>query len=336
MESINVKVIDEDSHADEEDQPDILPTVIDNQADKTDIEQTVNPPVNDIGHLDEGMTTRKKDTVDYRKMIGLHGETCFIFKEEPKDVKAFMLDKLLCSMNTESMLYRPDLLDILKKKEIVDYDDPNSGHDDQIHPDISAIGAKDNVHVPPIVDDTGKTRNPSSDNIEMGDSTETLLSTIEGSKGVEKHSEGVAVDAQHPDIENVCGEKMDVPGEMSGGVDGVNPRVKDTFDEIIYKSTKTHSFGDPIVAEILVGMKGGKPATVSGGRIKRRLRKESVPVRHVNWDSSIENPTIEDAVVNSPMENQDDDDIVVVLYTTNKSKRRTTLMFLPWKRRELY
>ncbi|GAA0164082.1 transmembrane signal receptor [Lithospermum erythrorhizon] len=67
--------------------------------------QHVNPSVNDsgieltariqknhhtdniIGHLEEGMTTRKKDRVDYRKMIGLFGETCFISKEESKDVK---------------------------------------------------------------------------------------------------------------------------------------------------------------------------------------------------------------------------------------------------------
>ncbi|GAA0187520.1 transmembrane signal receptor [Lithospermum erythrorhizon] len=39
------------------------------------------------------MTTLKKDRFDYRKMVSLLGETCFISKEEPKDVKAALLDE---------------------------------------------------------------------------------------------------------------------------------------------------------------------------------------------------------------------------------------------------
>ncbi|GAA0151706.1 hypothetical protein LIER_10367 [Lithospermum erythrorhizon] len=93
MESINVKVIDQDTSAKDEDQPDVLPIVNHNQADQTDdTEQIVNPSVTNngikivtriqknhpidmvIGQLDEGMTTRKKDKVDYRKMMGLLGK----------------------------------------------------------------------------------------------------------------------------------------------------------------------------------------------------------------------------------------------------------------------
>ncbi|GAA0173197.1 hypothetical protein LIER_41481 [Lithospermum erythrorhizon] len=95
----------------DEDQPDVLPTVTDNQANQTNTEPTVNPSVNDsgiepsariqknhhtdniIGQLEEGMTIRKKDRVNYRRMNGLLGETCFISKEEPKDVKDTLLDE---------------------------------------------------------------------------------------------------------------------------------------------------------------------------------------------------------------------------------------------------
>ncbi|GAA0184002.1 hypothetical protein LIER_31316 [Lithospermum erythrorhizon] len=45
------------------------------------------------GQLDEGMTTKKKDKVDYRKMAGLLRETCFIFKVKPIDVKVALLDE---------------------------------------------------------------------------------------------------------------------------------------------------------------------------------------------------------------------------------------------------
>ncbi|GAA0181582.1 hypothetical protein LIER_42280 [Lithospermum erythrorhizon] len=111
LESINVKVIYEDTPSDDEDQPDVRRTVTDNQADQTNTEHTVNPSVNAsgiepatriqknhptdniIGRLEEDMTTRKKDRVDYRKMIGLLEETCFISKEEPKDVKAALIDE---------------------------------------------------------------------------------------------------------------------------------------------------------------------------------------------------------------------------------------------------
>ncbi|GAA0142755.1 hypothetical protein LIER_03583 [Lithospermum erythrorhizon] len=98
MESINFRVIDEDDQpTDDEDQPDVPLTVTNNLANQTTIEPIVNASVNDSGiepvariqknhptdniidHLEEGMITWKKDKVNYRKMIGLFGETCFIF-----------------------------------------------------------------------------------------------------------------------------------------------------------------------------------------------------------------------------------------------------------------
>ncbi|GAA0183573.1 hypothetical protein LIER_30958 [Lithospermum erythrorhizon] len=74
--------------------------------------------------------------------------------------------------------------------------------------------------------------------------------------------------------------------------------------------------------DILARMRGIKPGTMKGGRIKRSLRKQDVPVRHVPRDSSAVNPPIEDVAIDCSVENQDDDDIVVVSYTTSKSRRR--------------
>ncbi|GAA0174991.1 transmembrane signal receptor [Lithospermum erythrorhizon] len=55
--------------------------------------QKNHPVENIIGEVDQGMTTRKNDRMDYRKMVRLLGKTCFISKEEPKDVKAALLDE---------------------------------------------------------------------------------------------------------------------------------------------------------------------------------------------------------------------------------------------------
>ncbi|GAA0187519.1 hypothetical protein LIER_34807 [Lithospermum erythrorhizon] len=60
---------------------------------------------------------------------------------------------------------------------------------------------------------------------------------------------------------------------------------------------------DPTVAEILAGMKTTKPGRVKGGRIKRSLRKQEVPVRHVKRESPGVNPNVEEAVVDSIVEN---------------------------------
>ncbi|GAA0149769.1 hypothetical protein LIER_08866 [Lithospermum erythrorhizon] len=110
MKSINVKVMDQDaSMVDEEDiSPTVNPSVTHSQSSE---ETNKKPNDNDsgiepaarieknhpveyiIGDLDQGMTMRKKDKVDYRKMAGLLGETCCISKVEPKDVKAALLNE---------------------------------------------------------------------------------------------------------------------------------------------------------------------------------------------------------------------------------------------------
>ncbi|GAA0145415.1 hypothetical protein LIER_05613 [Lithospermum erythrorhizon] len=113
MESINIKVVNQDqSPKEEEEEPSITPLVIDTQADQTTkadnnvtpaiIDSSIEPapqiqkthPVgNIIGEMDGGMTTRRKDRVDYRKMDGLFVETCFLSNIEPKDVKAALQDE---------------------------------------------------------------------------------------------------------------------------------------------------------------------------------------------------------------------------------------------------
>ncbi|GAA0159725.1 hypothetical protein LIER_16435 [Lithospermum erythrorhizon] len=176
----------------------------------------------------------------------------------------------------------------------------------------------------PIVADTSKTRNPSSDFIERVGSIETLISPVEGSKRIEKHVDrevdDVGVGTQHS---GVSVEEVNVPEKVSENVEGVNPSVNDTSNETSYKSAKTHSSMDPTVPKILAGMKGTKAGGVKRGRIKRNLRKQGILVRHVKRDSPAMNPTVEEAAVDSPGENQDDDDVVVVFYTTSRNRRRT-------------
>ncbi|GAA0149080.1 transmembrane signal receptor [Lithospermum erythrorhizon] len=114
MESINVKVVDWDISIPEEQDTiplTVTPTVNGNSDDQTekapyvkpiDVDSEIEPAAriqrdhlvdNIIGQIDQGMTMRKNDRVDYRKMLGLLGETCFISKEEPNDVKKILLDE---------------------------------------------------------------------------------------------------------------------------------------------------------------------------------------------------------------------------------------------------
>ncbi|GAA0162715.1 hypothetical protein LIER_18747 [Lithospermum erythrorhizon] len=48
---------------------------------------------NIVGQLDQGVTTRRKELVDYRKMVGLIGESYFISKVEPKNVYEALKDE---------------------------------------------------------------------------------------------------------------------------------------------------------------------------------------------------------------------------------------------------
>ncbi|GAA0154390.1 hypothetical protein LIER_44113 [Lithospermum erythrorhizon] len=112
MESKNIKVVDQDISTEDEEEQTIMPTVNTSPTDRPEEDvQTSTPTENDseiepaariqknhpvnniIGQLDQGMTTSKKDKVDYKKMIGLLEETYFISKEEPKDVKTGLLDE---------------------------------------------------------------------------------------------------------------------------------------------------------------------------------------------------------------------------------------------------
>ncbi|GAA0142524.1 hypothetical protein LIER_03405 [Lithospermum erythrorhizon] len=112
MESINIKVIEQDQSPEKEEEPSVTPLVIDSQTDQTTkVDNNVNPtgidsnielaariqkthPVaNIIGEMDGLITTRRKDRVDYMKMAGLFEETCFLSKIKPKDVKAALQDE---------------------------------------------------------------------------------------------------------------------------------------------------------------------------------------------------------------------------------------------------
>ncbi|GAA0139492.1 hypothetical protein LIER_35100 [Lithospermum erythrorhizon] len=63
MESINVKVIDEDTPSKDEDQADVPPTMIDNQVDWLNIKQTITPSVNDSG-IEHAARIQKDHPID--------------------------------------------------------------------------------------------------------------------------------------------------------------------------------------------------------------------------------------------------------------------------------
>ncbi|GAA0148490.1 hypothetical protein LIER_36731 [Lithospermum erythrorhizon] len=124
MESINVKVVDQDqSLEEEEEEPSVIPLVIDTQADQiTEANNNVTPTVIDssiepaariqkthpigniIGEMDGGMTTKKKDMVDYRKMAGLLAKTCFLSNIKPKDVSVASQDENWINVMEEELV----------------------------------------------------------------------------------------------------------------------------------------------------------------------------------------------------------------------------------------
>ncbi|GAA0167474.1 hypothetical protein LIER_22400 [Lithospermum erythrorhizon] len=113
MESINVKVLDQRIDMSSEDPdngtnvndtcPDDTSWIVDGKTvdDKCDDSMDIQPSSriqkshhvdNIIGQLDHGVTTRK-EPVDYKRMVGLIGESCFISKEEPKNDDEALKDK---------------------------------------------------------------------------------------------------------------------------------------------------------------------------------------------------------------------------------------------------
>ncbi|GAA0162916.1 hypothetical protein LIER_18907 [Lithospermum erythrorhizon] len=81
MESINVKVLDSRVAMNEKHIDDGTPV---NDSWSTDKEHVVDG---------KGVTTRRKELVDYRKMVGLIGESCFISKIKPKNVDEALKDE---------------------------------------------------------------------------------------------------------------------------------------------------------------------------------------------------------------------------------------------------
>ncbi|GAA0166049.1 hypothetical protein LIER_21297 [Lithospermum erythrorhizon] len=114
MESINVKVLDQRLKI-EEDVEVRTPVINSNPGSTgsvTDDEPCVNnscdnissiqsasriqkrhPTDNIIGQLDQGITKRRKEPIDYLKMVGLIGECSFISKVEPKNIDEALKDE---------------------------------------------------------------------------------------------------------------------------------------------------------------------------------------------------------------------------------------------------
>ncbi|GAA0166604.1 hypothetical protein LIER_21724 [Lithospermum erythrorhizon] len=162
-------------------------------------------------------------------------------------------------------------IQLLWMKQMIEEYGVKQGKGDQIQPKHSDVGGKGNTQVPPSVDNTRK------------GSTDTLIKSVEDGDKADIPISRVDIDVSLncPDKDNVGDDKEDVPEKISEDVEGVNPSVKDTSDDTSYKSVKTHSFVHPTMAELLASMKATKLGNVRGGRIKRSLRKQGVPVRHV-------------------------------------------------------
>ncbi|GAA0138598.1 hypothetical protein LIER_34958 [Lithospermum erythrorhizon] len=65
--------------------------------------QKNHPVDNIIDQLDQGVTTRRKELVDYRKMVGLIRESCFISKVEPKNMDEALKDEYWISTMQEEL-----------------------------------------------------------------------------------------------------------------------------------------------------------------------------------------------------------------------------------------
>ncbi|GAA0184001.1 hypothetical protein LIER_31315 [Lithospermum erythrorhizon] len=107
--------------------------------------------------------------------------------------------------------------------------------------DHSVVGGEEGLQVPPIETGTSKNRNPSSDSVERVGSTETLISPIMGSKGVEEHvnSSTDDVGAQYFGVESVGGGKH---------VKRESPVVNPSVEEVAIDSpVKSHDEDDVMV-----------------------------------------------------------------------------------------
>ncbi|GAA0153038.1 hypothetical protein LIER_43206 [Lithospermum erythrorhizon] len=109
----------------------------------------------------------------------------------------------------------------------------NPEHMEPIHPEHSDTSGGMNMHVPPTESTTSKNPNSEIDFVKRVQSTETLINPTGGDK------EGVHVDSQPLEGENVVGEKKDgESGKVSGDREAIRPSVKDT-SETSYKSART-------------------------------------------------------------------------------------------------
>ena len=142
IESVNVKVLDQDQSESDEDEGTVRPTVANSQPDTQTNDsvlttdggsddqancqdshgitpaariQKSHPVSNVIGDVNQGVTTRRKDRVDYK---GMHlEETCFISIVEPKDVKAALQDEHWISAMQEELVQfeRNDVWDLVPR-----------------------------------------------------------------------------------------------------------------------------------------------------------------------------------------------------------------------------
>ncbi|GAA0148642.1 hypothetical protein LIER_08029 [Lithospermum erythrorhizon] len=178
-------------------------------------------------------------------------------------------------------------------------EESNPEHKEQIQPGHSRMNGGTGMHVPPIESNFGKNPNPGPDFAERVASTETLIIPAGGNK------EGMNVYSQQVEVKNVVDEKSDDPERVSREVEGVNPSVKDISTETSYKSANTHNSVDPMVAEILAGMREAGEVVEKWGGFKRRLSK------------------------------QDETDIVLVSSITSRRRTRTSDAALEKKRAAL-
>ncbi|GAA0139877.1 hypothetical protein LIER_01338 [Lithospermum erythrorhizon] len=135
MESANVKVIDQESNLEKEDtNEEGGTTVSDSRTEHAVTSESIavndtspepaariqkDHPVDIIGQLNGGITTRRKERVDNRRMSGLFAETCFISKIEPANVSEALKDEHWINAMQEELLqfHRNDVWELVPRPE---------------------------------------------------------------------------------------------------------------------------------------------------------------------------------------------------------------------------
>ncbi|GAA0173196.1 hypothetical protein LIER_41480 [Lithospermum erythrorhizon] len=167
---------------------------------------------------------------------------CATYQADPKESHLNLVKRILKYIKGEpvplqsiphqetrhkEILAKKSLILLLLWKDDVAHNEPNPGQEDEIQPEQSGVRARDQMLVTPIMDDSGKSQNPSSDSLEKVGCTDTLLKSAEGGDNadipVSRGDIDVGVSSSSKDNGT---KKVGVPEKKSIDDEGFNPSVK--------------------------------------------------------------------------------------------------------------